>query len=1237
MRIRRLKTPLLILGICISLPIFCAPPVSPMQKIFNPKYSDAHPVYIVNTQITPNALTYNGEKATSISVDPTLPFGLSLNAQTGTISGTPVSLQARRHYIITVKNEYNSDTAGIDITISNPAPESLSYPVSTPRYSVGTPITMNVPVFQGGPVDSFSVSPDLPAGLAINKTNGAISGTPTQANPAATYNIIARNAAGGSQTTLVITISDTTPGIAPPESLSYAITSASYPVGKQIAVNTPSYKGGTPDSFTISPALPQGLAFSKTTGAISGIPAVIAPASICTVTATNAGGSAKTTLTIAVTDTAVVQANHKPSFVSGIDPVSAKEGDTAKIKIIVHDSDQTDAIVISLVNVAELKSTFGQSAIAWSTLKDTARLNILVGTHTGTVPITVKISDGKDSSSVTFNLTVGNVNHPPRWKIKIINAAIIENQTYSLNLPDTCTDPDGDPLTFSLKSGAPVTDMIGADSVYRFAAGYADSGHYVVTIIASDDSSLTDTLTINLAVANVDTDHTAPAIKLFDPAADSSITAVSSRLVKIVVKDQSNLSRVVFVFTDTIAAGRSQDSIWSATVTNLHAGYNDITVLAWDSSANRNKSQMHLFLRYDPTASDVTPPVIRLLDPAKDSSICPSSSRVVKISASDAGKIARVAFFAGDTIAATHLSDSTWSATVAGLTAGRYTAIKALAWDSSSNANRAEKVVYVKYDATSPAISISSPSLTKDSAVTTSSPANIAGSASSPFGIARVVVRVNGSLISDTLKQNWGCQAALNGAQWNTIIVTAIDSIGATSRDTTIRTLTLFYKPTVSMPDTPDVASSLCDSIQLSCSAVQYCTRYSLYRSVSGPTGTFSLIAGPQAAMTFTDKNVAAGMAYYKIRASYTAAGGSFNVNDSSAFSAVRVVAPPCWQKVYGGATDDMGYAVAQCRDGGYLVAGVTNNAFNGYIIRTSPVGDTLWTKVVAQTGYERFYSAIQCKDSGFVVAGTDGWQPLLLRIREDGSIAWRKIYLSQNGEAKCVIEKNSGGFALAGTVFGPSNKDMFVLRLNTGGDSLASAIFDNGNDEEFKSVVECPDGGYMLAGNTSSLGLVFDLFFIRTNQSCAFQWQKQLDLGGKDYLSHIEPAGNGYIVCGQYNHFGYISLITPSCDTSWMHVYNETEDMFWVTPLGSGGYIACGASGPGTRDAFVVKVSDIGTTAQNWPKAIGGTGADAGNCIMPTPDGGYIVTGSTDSYGAGGQDVFLIKADANGNSTAHP
>lgn len=51
------------------------------------------------------------------------------------------------------------------------------------------------------------------------------------------------------------------------------------------------------------------------------------------------------------------------------------------------------------------------------------------------------------------------------------------------------------------------------------------------------------------------------------------------------------------------------------------------------------------------------------------------------------------------------------------------------------------------------------------------------------------------------------------------------------------------------------------------------------------------------------------------------------------------------------------------------------------------------------------------------------------------------------------------------------------------------------------------------------------------------------------------------------------------------------------------------------------------------WTKTYGGPGNDVGNSVKQTSDGGYIIAGYTDSYGVGGQDVWLLKTDINGDT----
>ena len=165
-------------------------------------------VYTTGSAITANTPTNTGGAASSYSVQGSaLPNGLSLNTSTGAITGTPTAVTAAANYTIRASNAAGNHDATVNIEIKLGAPTNLSYsPSSSIGYvSTGTFQTMTASSSGGAPTN-YSISPGLPAGISINASTGAISGTPTATSNSQSYTVTASNSAGSTTATVCITI-----------------------------------------------------------------------------------------------------------------------------------------------------------------------------------------------------------------------------------------------------------------------------------------------------------------------------------------------------------------------------------------------------------------------------------------------------------------------------------------------------------------------------------------------------------------------------------------------------------------------------------------------------------------------------------------------------------------------------------------------------------------------------------------------------------------------------------------------------------------------------------------------------------------------------------------------------------------------------------------------------------------------------------------------------------------------
>jgi hypothetical protein len=145
------------------------------------------------------------------------------------------------------------------------------------------------------------------------------------------------------------------------------------------------------------------------------------------------------------------------------------------------------------------------------------------------------------------------------------------------------------------------------------------------------------------------------------------------------------------------------------------------------------------------------------------------------------------------------------------------------------------------------------------------------------------------------------------------------------------------------------------------------------------------------------------------------------------------------------------------------------------------------------------------------------------------------------------------------------------------------------------------------------------------------------------DYSYSVrENAGGGYIVTGVTKAFVtndediLLMRIDANGDTLWTRRYGGAgaDQGRSVQETPDGGYIIGGwteSFGAVLGDLYLIRVDSVGDTL--WTGRYGGDGAESGYCIDQTSDGGYIMGGYSSSWGAGGADAYLVKTDANGDT----
>jgi len=362
------------------------------------------------------------------------------------------------------------------------------------------------------------------------------------------------------------------------------------------------------------------------------------------------------------------------------------------------------------------------------------------------------------------------------------------------------------------------------------------------------------------------------------------------------------------------------------------------------------------------------------------------------------------------------------------------------------------------------------------------------------------------------------------------------------------------------------------------------------------------------------------------------------------------------WLKTFGGTNDDRNALIQQTSDGGYIIGastasfGAGNN--DALIIKLDSSGNISWSKTIGGANNDYIYSIQQTSDGGYIIGGSTrsfgagNFDALIIKLDSSGNISWSKtIGGGSNEEVYSIQQTSDGGYIIGGYTrsFGAGSYDALIVKLDSSGNISWSKTIGGIYHDDVYSIQQTSDGGYIIGGYTNSFGPGdYDALIVKLDSSGNISWLKTIGGIDYDYIASIQQTSDGgYLVGGGTNSFGagssdaLIVKLDSSGNISWSKTIGgiDYDYISSIQQTSDGGYIIGGYTysfGAGSQDALIAKLDSSGNIS--WSKTIGGTDYDYIYSIQQTSDGGYIIGGDTNSFGAGYYDALIVKLDSSGN-----
>lgn len=255
------------------------------------------------------------------------------------------------------------------------------------------------------------------------------------------------------------------------------------------------------------------------------------------------------------------------------------------------------------------------------------------------------------------------------------------------------------------------------------------------------------------------------------------------------------------------------------------------------------------------------------------------------------------------------------------------------------------------------------------------------------------------------------------------------------------------------------------------------------------------------------------------------------------------------WEKSFGGSDDELGVSGIQDTNGDFVVSGFSNSvdghmtgnngSFDGFVVKLNIVGEILWQKIIGSEGFEATSDIAETADGGYIVSGiradsegtiatNDIW---IVKLSNDGSEEWERTYGGSSiDRANSVQSLADGSYILVGSTSSNDGdisqnlggQDVWVLKLDNEGDIIWENTYGGSSSEAGRDIQKTSDGGFVIAGFTSSwdgdvdpINDFVNYWVLKLDGEGNINWEYSLGGLSSDDANMIRQTSDGGFIVG--------------------------------------------------------------------------------------------------------------------------